>query len=442
MDFVRSVINEHQNSDLYKSAKVADEYARHQNRTIMQYQKMLYTLSGAAVTDNWSANYKVPSNFFYRFITQETQFLLGNGVSWENEATGQKLGADFDHKLQQAGTDALIGGVSFGFFNLDHLETFSVLEFAPLYDEENGALAAGVRFWQIDSSKPLRATLYESDGYTDYIWKSGEGSILNPKRTYKLNIRYTEADGMEIYDGENYPTFPIVPLWANPYHQSEFTGMQASIDAYDFVKSGFANELDEAQVFWTISGAGGMDDIDLAEFRQRIKMAHAAAVGDGQTVEAHTLSLPYDARETLLDRLRKDMYRDYMALDTEEIAAGAVTATQIKAAYEPLNNKADQFEYCVIDFVQGILNIAGIEDNPTFTRSMIVNRAEEITNLVQAGEYLPEDYVTEKIIALLGDIDRTEELLNELSEDETERGLIPEIPEEGEMIGEEARPGA
>ena len=198
MDFARQVINEHQTSALYKTAKVADEYARHQNTTIMNYQKLLYTISGKAVPDNWSANYKIPSNFFYRFVTQENQFLLGNGVTWENEATEVRLGDDFDGQLQKAGKNALTHGVSFGFYNLDHVEVFSVLEFAPLYDEENGALAAGVRFWQIDSSKPLRATLYEADGYTDYMWKSGEGSILQPKRAYKINVRYSEVDGEQI----------------------------------------------------------------------------------------------------------------------------------------------------------------------------------------------------------------------------------------------------
>ena len=421
IEFVSKVISDHKQSNLYRTAKIANDYARRQNTTITKYQKMLYTLSGKAVPDNWSANYKISSNFFNRFVTQQNQYLLGNGVTWEQESTAAKLGEDFDTRLQEAGKDALVGAVSFGFYNMDHVEVFSVLEFAPLYDEENGALMAGVRFWQITDDKPLRATLYELDGYTDYIWEGGTGRILQDKRTYKVQVAYSEADGVQIFDGENYPTFPIVPLWGNPYHQSEIVGLREQIDAYDLIKSGFCNDLDDcSQVYWTIANAGGMDDIDLAQFVERMKTVRAASVDDGEQVQAHTLDIPYNAREAILDRLRKDMYRDYMALDTDEIAAGAITATQIKAAYEPLNNKADQYEYCILAFIRGILAIAGIEDNPTFTRSVMVNTSEEITNITVAAVYLPEDYVTRKILTLLGDGDKAEELLRQMTAENLE----------------------
>ena len=422
MEFVKNLVSSHQNTDMYRTAKCADEYARHQNRTIMQYQKLLYTLSGKAVPDNWSANYKIPSNFFNRFVTQQNLFLLGNGVTWENEDTAGRLGDDFDTRLQEAGQNALIGAVSFGFYNMDHVEVFSVLEFAPLYDEENGALMAGARFWQLAHDKPLRATLYEIDGYTDYMWEHGAGRIVNQKRPYKLKVAYTAADGAQIYDGENYPSFPIVPLWGNPYKQSEFIGLREQIDAYDLIKSGFANDLDDAsQIYWTIYNAGGMDDIDLAQFVERMKTVKAVNVDNGEQVQSHTIEMPYNAREAILDRLRRDMYRDYMALDTDEIASGAITATQIKAAYEPLNNKVDQYEYCVIEFIQGILAVAGIEDNPTFTRSVMVNTSEEITNLVAAGQYLEPDYVTRKILTILGDGDKAEEMLSAMSSNEINR---------------------
>ena len=160
MEFVREVISTHKSSDLYKTAKIADDYDRKRNTTIVNYQKLLYDVTGRAVPDNISANYKITSGFFNRFTTQQVQFLLGNGVTWENEATKTKLGDDFDKRLQTIAKASLGAGVAFGFFNLDHLEVFNALEYAPLYDEENGALMAGVRFWQVDAQKPLRATLY------------------------------------------------------------------------------------------------------------------------------------------------------------------------------------------------------------------------------------------------------------------------------------------
>ena len=426
MQFVLGSVTKHRNSPAYLISQTADDYDRKRNTTIMQYQKLLYTMSGQAVPDNYSANYKLCSNFFNRFVTQETQYLLGNGVSWTEESTQEKLGRDFDTQLQKAGHEALVSGVAFGFWNLDHMDVFNLREFVPLYDEENGALMAGIRFWQIDRDKPMRATLYEIDGYTDYIRKDGKEEILHDKRSYKLLLRSTEADGTEIYAGENYPTFPIVPLWGNTHKQSELIGLREQIDAYDLIRSGFCNDLDDfSQIFWVIQNGGGMDDIDLAKFVDRMRTVKAAVVEDGgATAESHTVEIPYASREALLDRLRSDLYDDYMALDTKAIAGGAATATQIRAAYEPLNNKADMFEYCVVDFLHGILDIAGIDDTPSFTRSLIVNTQEEIQTILSAASYLDETYVTKKVLDILGDGDKAEEILAQMDADELIRGGV------------------
>lgn len=423
MRFVNEVIAQHKSSDLYKTAQIADEYDRKQNRTIVQYQKLLYDATGQAIPDNVSANYKITSGFFNRFTTQQVQFLLGNGVTWNEESTKELLGDDFDKELQTIAKSALCAGVAFGFFNFDHLEVFSALEFVPLYDEENGALRAGVRFWQVDATKPLRATLYEEDGYTDYMWEDGNEKVLHEKQSYIVTLITTGVDGTEIYDGENYPSFPIVPLWANPHRQSELIGLREQIDAYDLIKSGFCNTIDEASfIYWTINNAGGMDEIDLAEFVNRLKTIHAANVEDtGATASANSLEAPHEGREALLDRLSKDMYADYMALNIDEIKGGANTATQIRAAYEPMNNKADQFEYCVLDFIKGILALAGIEDKPTFTRSYLINTQEEIATVLQAATYLDDEYVTRKILTLLGDGDKADEIIASMESYDYER---------------------
>lgn len=407
MAFVLDAIREHKASEQYKVAKEAELYANGKNSTIMQYQKLLYTLTGQAVPDNYSANHKCASGFFKRFVIQETAYLLGNGITFENAETKDKLGKDIDSVLYKGAKSSLIQSVSFGFYNKDHIEMYELTEFVPLYDEENGSLMAGIRFWQIDDTKPLRATLFEIDGYTDYIKrKEQEMSVLNAKRTYIQIVKTSEADGEILYDGKNYPSFPIVPLWANPEKQSELVGKREQIDCYDLIKSGFANDLDDASmIYWTISNAGGMGDVDLAKFVERMKVVRAATVdGDeGAKAEAHTLDVPYQSREAYLNRLEKDLYKDSMALDTEQIAAGNVTATQIEAAYEPLNEKTDEFELCLHDFINGILTIAGIDDTATFKRSQIVNRAEETTMILQAAEYLDDETVLRKLPFLTED---------------------------------------
>lgn len=432
-EFIISAINDHKSGEQYKWAKIGEDYDKQRNTTIMRYRKLLYTMSGQVIPDNFSANHKLPSNFYNRFNVQENQYLLGNGVNFENEETKKKLGTRrkaFDTQMQKLGKLALTQAEAFGFYNLDHVDVFSFLEFAPLYDEEDGSLKAGIRFWQIDDSKPLRATLYELDGYTEYIRRREDAhlNILKDKRPYVLKIRYSEADGMEIYDGENYPGFPIVPLWGNQDHVNKIQAWQPKIDCFDLIESGFANDVDDASlIFWTISNAGGMDDVDLAQFIQHMKTVKAAAMrDDGAKAEAHTIDVPVTARETYLKLLEKDLYKDAMALDTEAIASGNTVATAIRAAYEPLNNKTDDFEYCVVEFIQNILDLAGIEDNPTFKRSTIINQTEETNMVLAAAQYLDDETIL-KHLPFIG-VDEIKDILDKKELEEINR--FENLPEE------------
>lgn len=442
VDFVRQVINAHKSSTEYRTAHIADEYFRNHNLTIMEYQRLLYTMTGQAVPDNYAANYKLRDNLFQYFITQENQYLLGNGTTWADENTKDRLGVkrkSFDNQLMELGEKALVQGVAFGFFNLDHLDVFGLLDFAPLYDEENGSLMAGVRWWQLDDSKPLRATLYTVEGYRDITIQGDQEEIEELKR-YVYVVTETEAFGEQIYEGENYPAFPIVPLYGNSNHLSEFDGKRELIDCYDLILSGFANTIDEGSyLFWAIQSAGGMDDIDLVRFVEHMKTIHAAVVEDsGAKAEAHTIEAPYEGRDALLTRIRSELFDSFMALDVKQIASGATTATQIKAAYEPLNSKCDRYEKQVRDFVYAILELVGIDDEPTWSRSMIVNEQEEVQTVMASAQYLTDEYVTRKVLAIMGDGDQAEDMLKQIDEDEVKRfNDLPEEPEEEEQQEEQ-----
>ena len=157
-------------------------------------------------------------------------------------------------------------------------------------------------------------------------------------------------------------------------------------------------------------------------FVERMKTVRAAVVSDsGAKAESHTVEVPYSSREALLNRLEKDLYRDAQALDITNIANGSITATQIKAAYEPLESLCDQLEYQVLSFIDKLLKIAQTENTATFTRSKLVNTTEEIQTIVSAATYLSEDYVTEKIMTILGDGDRVSDVLDKMTEDEAKR---------------------
>lgn len=409
-DFLISALDDYKLSKVYRNAVEAAEYYSNRNPTISRYQKLLYTISGRAVPDNYSANFKLASNVYFRFVTQTVQYLLGNGVRFSDDRTKKLLGGeDFDTKLQKALTLALNGGVAFGFMNYDRVEIFGADEFIPLYDEESGRLCAGIRFWQLDRDKPLRVTLYEDDGYTEFIKRgSGDVEVYKEKTPYKLKYTIEAGGSEELCGGENYCSLPIVPLHS-PRKQSSIVGFKQQIDCHDLIMSGYANDIDDASmIYWTISNAGGMDDIDLAKFVQHMKTVKAAVVeDDGAKAEAHTPSLPYQSREAILQHLESEMYRDFMVLNYDSLASSTRTATAIKAAYEPMNLFSNLLETSVKEFILGLLKLLGVEDSPRFQRESISNeyeRAKTVQTRVSTVLMLRELYGDERVKEMVDEI--------------------------------------
>lgn len=420
MRFILSAIQLHKESPIYKDALNGEAYYDGRNTTISRVQKVLYDAVGHSFPDVTSANHKIADRFFYRSVNQVRATLLGNGITWENGRGAEALG-DIDSKILKVCRIAQTQGVAFGFFNLDHIEVFELLEFVPLYDEEDGALKGGIRFWQIDSNKPLRATLFELDGYTEYIYENGVGRIHHEKRGYIKVVESSIADG-EIYNFLNYDGFPIVPCFANEKHVSELNPLRKTIDAVDLISSGYCSDIDDANlIYWTITNCGGMSDEDLSQTMRKLKNLHATQVDyDGQ-IQSHVVEPTFEGREAILNRLEKKLYKDAMALNTYELASGAVTATQVKAAYEPLNVKLDIIEMQITDFIKGLLKIAGVDDNPTYTRSIIINKTEEIQNVIASAMYLSTEYVTEKLLTILGDKDALTEVQRGIATESIDR---------------------
>ena len=434
--FVFDVIEEHKNSAAYKTASIAEKYYAKKNVTIMAFQKMLYNMHGQQVPDMWSANYKLRTHFFRRFITQQVQYVLSNGVTFQKKDTKDKLGKKFDTQMQRAAKKAMVDHVSFLFWNLDHVEVFCFADtptdpgFAPIYDADTGALRAGVRYWH-PGEKKTRATLYEEDGYTEYIKENDKISVVVEKRSYKKTIISSKADGVSGELDENYSAFPIVPLYANDLHESELEGHRESIDCYDYIKSGMANDIDDTSGFyWVLKNSGGMDDVDLAKFRERMHTVKVATMDDDSaSAEAHTLDVPVEAREKMLELLKTDLYADFQIVNVEALSASAKTATEIRAAYQPMDDKCGDFEYFLIDAIQNILSLAGIDDEPSFKWNRIANQTEETNMIMTAATVLGDELTIKKLPFLTPE--EVEDRLRDMGNQAMNRFTDPQNPTQG-----------
>lgn len=423
-DFVRRAINEYQSSFFYKIACMADDYARQNNTTITNFVPIIYKAKGGAMENIYTSNNRIASNFFARLNTQRCTYSLGNGLTFAKQGVKEKFGKDIDAKTFKAGRRALDHGVSF-FFLSDELYIFKATEFAMLYDEYTSVGRAGIRFWKLAPDKPLIAVFYEEDGYTKFAEdKEGVFRETEPKRAYIQKISYTEVAGEEVIGEQNYSRLPIVPFWGSSLHQSTLVGMRAAIDAYDLVLSGFANNLaDCAEVYWIIENYGGMQPDDLANFLEKLRRNHIAEAdtADGGRITPYSQEIPTAAREAFLNSIKTQIYQDYGALDVHAVAAGA-TNDHIDAAYQPMDENADDFEMQIIECFQqlgALLGISPEDATPLFKRNRISNQREQVEMLIMESEYLDEKTILEKLPNIT--VDEVEEILKRKDAEDMDR---------------------
>lgn len=417
IEFIIKAINEHKSSDAFKIAQAAEEYDLQRNVTINNAIRKIYNAMGVAIADPTASNNRIASNFLHRLLTQRVTYSLGNGVTFTDnqredvnpdgtkvtiDTTKEKLGDDFDTVLYKIAYEAEKSGSSYALLNYDSAEgytlhLFKLIEFVPLLDEYDGTLRAGIRFWSLDwNNKPVTAVLYEEDGFTVYRTRANSKGLdlieFESKHKYMQIVQTTAALGDDIVGEENYSAgLPIVPMYGKN-KQSALVGMQSAIDSYDLIQSGFANDLtDCAQIYWMIGNANGMTEEDIKQFRERLLYQHVALADlSNSSVTPYTQEIPYNARDAYLSRIERAIYRDFGAFKVEDIAAGNVTATQIQAAYQSMDEEADDFEYRCIEFIRQVLALMGIDDMPTFKRNRISNQLEQVQMVMMEANYLDD----------------------------------------------------
>lgn len=402
-DLLLDIVTRYKASAEFRTALEANEYFRG-NNTAVGGKVLLKPVAVESTNQNTGVKRKrtrlqeivgnrVRSNFLFRFVTQQNQYLLGNGVTLDETAYKAALGMGFDKALEQAGERALLHGVCWMFWNLDHVEVLPACVDAlsgcvALLDERTGEPAMAVQFWQLSAKRPLYVRLFELDGVTEYR-KDKSGLIETaPKRPYRLTISRDGA-GDTITGAENYARLPVVPFYASAEKASELTpAIKSKIDLYDRILSDFGDNLDKANdVYWVLNNFGG-SMADIAEMIEQIEKIRAVVnlsdgTGAASTATPQAFEVPHEARRAALELLEKALYADYMALNMDELTGGSLTNVAIQAATTALNLKCDRYEWQAFTAVQRLLELIGVKtEKIRFTRQAITNRSEVVQDIV------------------------------------------------------------
>lgn len=438
--WIRQSISKYINSEEYKKAKTEEAYMAGNNVTITQTIKTLYDLSGRQVTDTTAANNRIATNIAHRLVSQRCAYSLGNGVFFANakqilgkdgktitiDQTKDILGDKFDNMVFRSAYWACANGESYTYVHRNYdqekweFEVFKKSQFIALYDEYTGKLRGGIRFWSLNfQKKPISAVFYSEDGYQQYETAQGEIGLstlhaVSEIIPYTEIIEENEVDGVVVVGSGDYTDIPIIPLYANETHVSILDNLRSKIDAIDLTFSGFANDMEDvAQIFWLVSGAMGATDEELTQMRDRAKLLHVLNIdSEHSSITPFREEPPYNARATFLEHMINRVYSDFGALDVTNITARARTATEINAAYEPMDEEADAFEYQLIEYIQNILRVVGRDDMPLFMRKQIHNQKEITEMVMSAADILDPETIINHLPFI--SVDEREEILARL----------------------------
>lgn len=418
MNFVFSAITEFKGSEDYKTADISMQYYKKQNPDISAVEKIIYDMKGVAHRDLISPNAKLRCCYYPQILNESVAHLLTNGVGFNNDSNKEKLGADFDDTLKDIYLDALVCGRSWGIYDFkkNKVKQLKYFNFAPIWDDFTGALAAGVYFTQIAENKPLCAYLYEADGITEYIQdEEGTRKVSAEKRPYKLINVDNKAEGIYSSIGENPSMIPIYPLF-NLNEQSSIIGVHEDLAALDLMASQLVNNVSQAElVYWVLKNYGGMDDIADANFIVNLIKSHIIHVDDDGDATPHQITVPFEANEAAYARIKTIIFDNLCGVNHEKLDAGNLTATAIAAAYSKQRNFSAMMESNVFKFIRGMLEIIGVTENEKFTVEYYetINATEAIQNTIVSAPYLGDTETTKRLAILNGSGERIEEIFKE-----------------------------
>ena len=426
-DFIRSKIDEQEQSERYIEGVAAGEFYRNGDPDMQKYEKVVYDVFGAARKDVFSANHKLTAGLYNLFIMQEVSYLLGNGVTFDDESIKEKLGNRFDYDLQDLTTWAANDSESYALLKSDGIEKLCVgcddeePHFIPIFSENDRTTPrAGFKHWRIDKDSPLNVELYTPTGYSVWREVNSKLQVVQPEKPYDLT--YTRNAIGEVWDVQNNSggTLPIIPL-IYPNHKSAIHNKRETLNAYNLMLSGLVNNMTEINLlYWVIKNADGMDDTDYEDFISNLYKSRILPLPDGVEADPHEINVDHEGHQATLATLREQLFQDFKAVDVQMIQGGNKTTVEIKAAYENLNLKCDEIEKKVGEFIRKVLVFYGYDENTgfSFTRPANNNLSEYITMIEQIKSTIGEDEALRMELEVLGKIDRYEDIARQKSADE------------------------
>jgi len=381
--FIIKSLDDYKRSAEYNEHIINSKYFSGNNPTLFSYKGASVNIGDTNV--KLDAKIRVPSGIFRRLVTLVVNRIWYNNVQLDNDNIKSRLGDDFNYTAKTIAINAAIHGVCYGFWNFDKLQMFTATEYFPYPDERTGLHHAGVRFWSIDpkdNSKPWTIQLFEVDGWTEWTrLHNGPLVLVSDKQTYTKNVRI-DGLGEHMESGENYPGFPVIPLYPNFEQVSELTTpIKQKINLYDAIYTAFGDMvLRTKSLYWIFEGFSGDEEM-LSNIKSTIERLGIIAPNDDTKTDLKTVDLPYETVTKYLETLKDEIFTDAMVANPDRITGGN-KEIGIKGIFNAEKMKISDMERQAKDFIRRLLRVVGIESKKIEFRHETIVSDMEITQRI------------------------------------------------------------
>lgn len=236
-------------------------------------------------------------------------------------------------------------------------EKYRAEECIPIYDTETQSYLVGmIHFYKIEDLSgdniegKIYAEYWDDKEVTYYVEQKTENGIcfIEDVTRPALGCHWTTTiydsilNQVKAIEKHSWNKVPFIEIQNNEECTTDLEDNKGLIDAYDLINSNFINTVEDLkEIIWLINGYGAED---VLAYIEAIKVNGVARTNDTTgKVDAKTIQVPYEARQTLLKMLKAHIYEFGRGVDTtdKELIGNAPSGVSLEFLYSDLDQKAD-----------------------------------------------------------------------------------------------------
>lgn len=387
-----------------------------------------------------NADNRIAHNFHQLLVDEKVAYMFTYPILIDvddNEAINERvddvLGQEFVRKMKDLGVEASNTGCGWlhywanekNEFKYEKVESEQIL---PFYSDD-------LERELIEVLRTYKVVEYD-DNLTAIEFIVVEDWTKDTFDQYKFRYTIDGQDESQLKGiRHNFGRVPFIPFANNSDETSDLIKYKDLVDLYDRVVSGYANDIEDIQeVMWIVTNYDGKSG-DFLKDVKKYKTIFLEDEGDGAKGDVKTLSveIPVEARNSLLELLKKQIYESGQGLQQDNENFGNASGVALKFFYRKLELKAGlletEFRESINKLVEAILDFYHLPHkkiSQVWSRNMIASDLETSQIATQSVGIIPEKLILQNH-PWVEDVDEAERLLEE--EEENKINMFNSYPD-------------